>query len=125
MLFHPSITSTLHVPHAPSPPQTWAMATPISMVQERSVLPAGYSAAFPSSANVTRGIRGRFYGTVCHIGTAHQRGGLDVAEAERARLPAQLRELLGGVVAAHRMMVSGRREVLAEGEDLHAGFAQV
>src|SRR5438552_3035654 len=99
------------------------MAMPMSMAQERSVLPAGTSVAFPASANVTRGIGEGFYGTVCHIGTAHQRGGFDVAEAERARLFAQLGELLGGVVATHRMMVAGRREVLAEGEDRDAGSA--
>ena len=34
-------------------------------------------------------------------------------------------ELLGGVVAAHRMMVAGRSEVLAEGNDVDAGIAEV
>src|SRR5947208_10577125 len=101
------------------------MVMPISMAQERSVLPAGYSAAFPASANVTRGIRAGFYGTVRHIGTAHQRCGFDVAEAERPRRSPQLRELRGRVIAAHRMVIARRREVLAEGEDLHAGLAQV
>src|SRR5215212_7628338 len=63
-LSHPSTTSILQVPHAPSPPQTWLTRTSMSPAQERSVLPVGNSAAFPWSANVTRGIGGRFYGTV-------------------------------------------------------------
>src|SRR5437016_12981518 len=97
----------------------------MSMAQERRVLPVGNSAAFPWSANVTRGIGGGFYGTVCHIGTAYQRTGLDMLEAERAGLFSEVRELLGSVIAAHGVMVSGRREVLAEGEDRHAGVAQI
>src|SRR5438477_11730981 len=39
-------TSTRHVPQAPSPPHTWLMTIPISSAHERSVLPAGKSAAF-------------------------------------------------------------------------------
>src|SRR5207244_3241958 len=91
----------------------------------RSVLPAGNSAAFPSSANVTRGIGGRFYGTVCHIGTAHERSGLDVMKPERARFFAELRELFRRVVAAHRMMIAGRREVLSHREDVDTGLAEI
>src|ERR1041385_6652300 len=125
MRSHPSITSPLHVPPAPSPPQTWLMMMPMSMAQESSVLPGGTSAAFPASANVTRGIGGGFYGTVCHIGTAYQGSGFDVPEAEAARLRAEIGELFGREITPHGMMIAGRREVLPHGEDLHAGLPQV
>src|ERR1700694_4983155 len=99
---------------------------PISRAMERSVLPAGKSAAFPWSTNVTRGILSRrFYGTVRHIGTAHQRGRLDVPEPESERCAAEVGELFRSVVAADRMMVAGRGEILPHREDPPAGFAEI
>src|SRR5205085_3435998 len=61
-LSHPSTTSTLQVPHAPSPPQTWLMVMPISRAADNSVFPAANSADFPSSTKITRGIRAGIIG---------------------------------------------------------------
>src|SRR5947207_13887102 len=91
------MTSTLQVPHAPSPPQTWLMRTSMAMVQVSSVDPCGNSAAFPSSTKITRGMarivkafhaearrRGErlFESSVGHVGAADQWRGLDVVETE-------------------------------------------
>src|SRR5437879_5811022 len=97
--------------------------------QERSVDPAGNSAAFPSSTKMTRGIGGIVFarssrrggelleGSVGHVGAAHQRSGLDVVKAEGSGFVAEDGELVGGVVAADGVVVAGGREVLAEGDD--------
>src|SRR5205085_12413785 len=98
----------------------------MSIAQASIVRPAAHSAVFDSSAKVTRGIvlSGGLYGTVRHIGTSHERRGFDVMEAESARFLAELRELFRRVVAAHRMMISGRRQVLSHREDVDARLAQ-
>src|SRR4051794_34307752 len=114
------------VPQAPSPPQTWLTRTSISPAQERSVLPAGNSALFPSSTKITRGIlSGGLYGTMSHVGTPHERRRFDVTESHLQRAPSELRELLRRVVAAHRMIVLARREVLTHGDDVDAVLAQL
>ena len=46
-------------------------------------------------------------------------------EAESARILAELRELFRRVVAAHRMMISGRRQVLSHREDVDSSLAQI
>src|SRR5436309_10519028 len=99
------------------------MRTVMSSAHVRTVFPAGNSADLPSSANVTRGIGRRFYvfdGAVRHIRTAHERRGLDMTEAELFRAPAEVRELIGGVVAPDGMMIAGRRQVLSHRKDLDA-----
>ena len=59
-LSQPSTTSTLQVPHAPSPPQTWLTRTPIRRRRRAASCPRETPPLFPSSAKVTRGIgRGR------------------------------------------------------------------
>src|SRR5215212_11057913 len=101
---HPSTTSILQVPHAPSPPQTWLTRMSSSPAMDSIVFPAGNSPPFPASAKVTRGIGWRFYRAVGHIRAAHQRRRLHVMEPELPRAASELRELLGRVVAAHRMV---------------------
>src|SRR5713101_6159042 len=66
-----------------------------------------------------------FYGTVRHIGTSYQWRRFDMAEAKRERLAAQLRKLFRRVVAPHRMMTFRRGEILAHGEDLDTGLAEI
>ena len=56
---------------------------------------------------------------------ADERRRFDVLKAELKRLPAELRKLVGSVVAAHWMMAFGRREVLPHGENVDAGGAQI
>src|SRR5690348_13156894 len=59
------------------------------------------------------------------IGRAHQRTGGDVLEAEVMSGRLQRRELLRLPVAHDRQMALGGPQVLADGEDGHAGRAQV
>ena len=54
-------------------------------------------------------------------GAAHERSALDVAEAERARRVAQLRELLRLEVALDRQVAQRRSQVLAERQEVDAG----
>src|SRR5712691_11785818 len=97
----------------------------MSSAHDRTVFPAGNSADFPSSANVTRGIDGGFYGTMGHIRTSHERRRFDVPEAELLRAPAELRDLVGRVVAADRVVVAGGGEVLTHREDADAAGAKI
>src|SRR5947209_19476008 len=101
------------------------MRTFMSSAHERRVFPAGYSAALPSSSNVTRGIGGRFYRAVRHVRTSHQRRRFHVMEPELQRFAAELRELLGRPVFADGVVVAGWGEVLPHGEDVDAGIAEV
>jgi hypothetical protein len=59
------------------------------------------------------------------VGAADQRAALDVLEAEREAEFAEASELLGLVVAAHREVVLGGPEVLADGKYVHVVIAQV
>jgi len=56
-LSQPSTTSTLQVPHAPSPPQTWLTRTSFRRRRSEASF-RGNSAVFPSSTNVTRALAG-------------------------------------------------------------------
>src|SRR6185436_7768411 len=59
------------------------------------------------------------------IAAAHERSRLAVAEAEGKREPAVGRELVRVDPAVDRQVLRRRLEVLAEGEDLDAGLADV
>ena len=59
------------------------------------------------------------------VGAAHQRAGLDVAEAEPAPERRELGELVGVIVARDRQVLRRGSEVLTEGENGHADLAEV
>src|SRR5437868_3947600 len=59
------------------------------------------------------------------IGTAHQRAGLDMPEAQVERLPLQLDEYLRMQVFDHRQMLARRLQILSEGEYVAAVMTEI
>ena len=59
------------------------------------------------------------------VGRAHQRPGLHMIEPQRQRLGAQLLELRRRDIARHRQVLGGGPQVLAHGEHLGSGVADI